>query len=161
MEKKKIRTNLLSNPAVEDRILLVFFVLSILLIGTNWVIAIRALNVFADEVMALSMAPATKSDVDVLLGHEKLVLVTQLSVYSLLSLIMVGMCALIVSHHIGGPLYHLAHYCRGIAKGTEEPDEIHFRKHDIPHDLADAFNEFQRHCGVLPSKDSETEPKKD
>ena len=159
--RPKHRTNFFSNPAVQGRIIFVFFALTALLIATNWFVALRALDSFGQAAIALPGAQGAGNDIQLLLEQQRTVLVSQLSVYTLLSVFLVILGAVLISHHIGGPLHHLASYCRGVARGEKKPREIHFRKHDIPTEVASAFNEFQRHHGIIPKADDSSQSAKD
>jgi hypothetical protein len=146
-----LRTNVFSNPAVQGKLLLRFFAFALLLVATNWVMALRALISFGHAAAVLPASESVRNDILLLLAQQQTVLIAQLVIYSVLSLLLVALGSLLISHHIGGPLYHLASYCRGVVKGDVKPREIRFRKHDIPKDVAIAFNEFQRHHGIVPS----------
>ena len=149
VERMKTRTNFFSNPAVQGKILMVAFLSAVLLIGTCWVMSLRALDTAAKAAASLSVSSEAHSDIALLFAQQRSVLITQLAVYSLVSFVLVSLAALFVSHNIGGPLHHLVTYCRGVVKGDVEPRAVKFREHDIPHDVADAFNEFQRHHGII------------
>jgi len=146
----KFRTNFFSNPAVQGKILFVFFALTALLLATSWIIALRSLNALGSAAAELPSAQVAKQDILLLLEQQRTVLIAQLSIYTVLSALLVFLGTLLISHHIGGPLYHLASYCCGVARGETKPREVRFRKHDIPKDVATAFNEFQRHHGIIP-----------
>lgn len=150
----KLRTNFFSNPAVQGKIILLFVALAVLLVAMSWVMGIRALNAFGQAASELPAAASVQNDIQVLLVQQRAVLVSQLAVYSVLALLLVLLGAALLSHHIGGPLYHLVAYCRGVARGDTKPRLIRFRKHDIPQEVAEAFNEFQKHHGIA----SEEEP---
>ena len=150
-EKKCNRENVFSNPAVQGRIVIFFFALTALLTAINWTVSWRALTRFSQNVMELSSSDIYQRDVMLLLDQQQAVLMIQLAIYSLLSFVLMALGAVVLSHRIGGPLHHLTTYCRSVAHGKAGPQEVKFRKRDIPHDLATAFNEFQRHHGILPA----------
>lgn len=150
-EKPHNRENVFSNPAVQGRILIFFFALTAILIATNWIMSWRALSRLSQNVIALSSSDIFHRDVALLLKQQQAALGIQLIIYSLLSLILMALGAIVLSHRIGGPLHNLTAYCRGVVHGDKSPAEVHFRKRDIPQELASAFNEFQRHHGILSS----------
>jgi hypothetical protein len=150
-EKKHTRKNIFSNPAIQGRILILFFILAALLIATNWTMSCRALSRLGQNVMELSSEATYQRDVTLLLKQQQAVLTIQFVIYSLLSFVLVALGAVVLSHRIGGPLHHLTTYCRGVVHGTTKPQAVKFRKRDIPQDVATAFNEFQRHHGIVPA----------
>jgi len=154
MDKKaNLRISVFSNPAVQGRILLVFFALTALLLATSWVVTLRALSAFGRAAMDLAAAQGIQQDLQLLREQHRAVIVLQMSVYTVLVLALVILGAVLLSHRIGGPLYRLAAYCRGVVRGEIKPHEVRFRKNDIPNDVAAAFNEFQRHHGIIPPSD--------
>jgi len=150
-EGTKIRTQYFSNPAVQGKILLVSFISTVLLIATSWIMGLRALAAAEKASLALQVSEAVQKDIVLLFDLQRTVLVSQLAIYSIVSFALVSLAALFVSHNIGGPLRHFTGYCRGVVRGDVNPCELRFRRHDIPHDVADAFNEFQRHHGIINS----------
>lgn len=154
------RVNFFSNPAVQGKILLLFFALVVMLVGTNWIMSLRSLLSFGSAVQELPASDSVHKDIALLLEQQQTVLVIQLVVYSILSFVLVALGAILISHHIGGPLHNLVKYCRGVVSGTEKPREIRFRKHDIPQDVCAAFNEFQRHHSIIPPASTSDTAKK-
>ena len=158
-EKLKSRKQLFSNPAVQGKILMVSFLSTVLLVGTSWIMSLRAMFTTAKAAAALPVSPAVQNDLIFLFEQQTTVLVIQLIIYSIVSFTLVSLAALLVSHHIGGPLRHFVEYCRGVVKGGTKPAELTFRKNDIPHDVAKAFNEFQLHHGIIKAgSDNEKTP---
>lgn len=127
-----------------------FAALTALLLATNWMVALKSLNTFGSAAIDLTTSQTLRQDIQLLHEQQRAVLLSQLSIYTVLVSTLVILGALLLSHRIGGPLYRLATYCRGVARGSIKPHEVRFRKNDIPTDVADAFNEFQRHHGIIP-----------
>lgn len=66
----------------------------------------------------------------------------------------VGYFAIQVSHSIAGPLSGLNKYFVEVAKGNFAPKAIYFRRGDVLGGLAENFNRFQEHAGIIDAADS-------
>jgi nitrogen fixation/metabolism regulation signal transduction histidine kinase len=139
----------MSLPAAQLRIMAVFGLLAVLYAGLNVYISRRALARLAAEAMNLDLTPRAAHDLRVLILEHSATLDLQLTIFLLLSFCMVAMAGLVLSHRLGGPVYHLKTYLDGITTGSITPRDVRFRKDDFFHDLAAAFNRFQRHQGLV------------
>ena len=143
------RKDVFSNLKVQLKIVLVFAVLAILFVAVNYYIGKRLLTSLSDDVMRLSLAGDSRSDLALMLEQHGQTLEIQLAVFTFLSIFVLLIGGVLLSHRIGGPLYQLRKYMREVAQGTVEPRRIRFRKHDFFHELAASFNEFQVSKGLL------------
>ncbi|MCX7591224.1 MAG: hypothetical protein N2255_06300 [Kiritimatiellae bacterium] len=144
------RRQILSNPRVQLRIIGVFFVLAVVYAATGYFVVTSVLRRFANDVLALSLSGTARNDVVILLRNHMDTLNIQMGLFIFFSIFILTMAAVLLSHRIGGPMYQLRKYLHEMARGETEAREIRFRKGDCFHDLADAFNEFQRSHGILP-----------
>jgi len=84
---------------------------------------------------------------DLLLQYSKLsLLVTVIAVFG--AALFVIVMSLFFLHRIAGPVYRIKLHMMDLMAG-EPPRELHFRHDDQFKDLADIFNDFMRHHGLL------------
>jgi len=143
------RREWLSSPGFQGKIVAVFGLLAALYITVIWRIALRVLSAVGAEAAALDLAVRQQRDLAVVLEQQARVLSWQLGAFTFLSVFVMLMGGVVLSHRIGGPLYQLRRYLDGLTDGTVKPRRIRFRKYDFLHDLADAFNRFQKSRGML------------
>ena len=144
------RRQILSNPRVQLRIIVVFFLLAVAYAATGYFVVTGALRRFGNETLALSLPASARTDVAILLRKNMETLNIQMGLFIFFSIFILTMAAVLLSHRIGGPMYQLEKYLRQMARGETSPREIRFRKGDFFHELARSFNEFQRSRGILP-----------
>jgi len=149
------RREVLSNPKVQIKIILSFVFLALLYVGTNYYVSNNTLKTFADHVLDLPLSERDRSDVIVLRGQQAMILNAQLYVFTLLTLLILVLGSIYLSHKIAGPIFRINKYLQSVSKGEKKPHEIHFRKYDFFDDLAENFNEFQKDCGILSVETTE------
>jgi len=144
------RLNYFSNPKAQRRIIFFFVVLTLVYSVCNIWISIHALRRFGRELIAHpSMQTAARTDVNLLLEQQCDVLLFQLVLFTFLVLVMLTFAAVLLSHRVGGPIYRLKSYLQATVSGGAKPAYVAFRKEDFFHDLAEAFNRFQDHHGLM------------
>jgi len=143
------RRNILSLPAAQLRIIGLFGVLAILYATLNIYVSKRAFTQLASSAMALEMATQARYDLQVVISEQGATLDLQLSLFTFLSFCMVSLAGILLSHRLGGPVFHLKQYLDGLGAGTVPPRFVRFRKGDFFHDLAETFNRFQVRKGWL------------
>jgi methyl-accepting chemotaxis protein len=136
-------------PSAQLRIVGVFGVLAILYAALNVFISKRALDGLSNDALDLDLSPLVRHDLQVLAHQHAAALDLQLCLFTFLSFCMVCLAGILLSHRLGGPIYHLKKYLMDLAAGTIPPRPVRFRRKDFFHDLADAFNRFQRQRGLL------------
>ena len=149
--RKNRRRNVYSNPKAQSKIILLFFLLAVLYAGVNWYISLHTIRELASSMDALPLSEVARHDLDVLVSERTYVLNLQLTLFTVLSTLTVALGGLLLSHRIGGPIYHLRTYMKGLAAGHVAPGPVCFRRNDFFHDLAAAFNALQRKQGLLPA----------
>ncbi len=147
---KNRRRNLMSLPAAQARIIGLLLILGLLYAALNVYISRRALEAMAAEAYQIEMSALARHDLRVVVAEQFATLDLQLAIFLLLSFVMVGLVGVLLSHRLGGPVFHLQQYLNAVADGRAEPGPVRFRKGDFFHDLAAAFNRFQRARGLLP-----------
>ena len=150
---KNRRRNILSDPKSQIRLMGFFIVLVVVYAVLNVYISKRAFNSMVVEVQSLPMPAQSLTDASIMASSHEDALNLQLTLFTVLMGVMMVLASLAVSHRVSGPMTHMRIYLRGVMNGTVEPRLIKFRKNDFFHDVAELFNEFQRHQGIL--KDSE------
>jgi hypothetical protein len=145
------RRRILSNPREQLKIVVAFFVLAVLYAATNYGIAKGVLWSVSSDLMGVPLSPANRADVDMILEQQALTVDMQLALFTVLILVTLTLAGLLMSHRLAGPLYQLRTYLRLMARGEVTPRHIRFRKQDFFHDLAAAFNDFQRSRGIVPA----------
>jgi len=152
------RRNVLSQPKSQLRIIFIFALLAVVYALLNAYISIHALNALAADTLTLTLPKGTNHDLQVIVQDNRDTLNWQLGIFSFLSFFMLCLAGVLISHRIGGPIYHLKHYMEGVMGAKTTPRRLVFRKGDFFHDLAETFNQFQEHEGLLQTKD-DAEPK--
>ena len=142
-EKHHRRKSILSNPKEQMRIIIFFSILAIIYAAINYGMNIRALNTMANKILEIPQSLEMQHDVSVLLSHQTSILSLQLIIFTLLAILMLIMGVVLMSHRIGGPIYHITKYMREVSDGTVQPRPIKFRKGDFFHEMAETFNKFQ------------------
>lgn len=148
------RTQFLSNPKVQIKIILVFAVLGILYAGTNYYIAKSTLWSVTSDILRLPLSGANRDDVNLLINQQCLTLDMQLGLFTTLVVTVLILAGVFMSHRLGGPIYQLTTYLAQMTEGTVVPRRIRFRKQDFFHDLADRFNSFQESQGIVPPQEA-------
>lgn len=143
------RRNVLSLPAAQLRIIGLFAVLAILYATLNVFVSKRAFTQLANSAMALEMSTQARYDLQVVVSEQGATLDLQLSLFTFLSFCMVTLAGILLSHRLGGPIFHLKQYLDGLGAETVPPRFVRFRKGDFFHDLAETFNRFQVRKGWL------------
>ncbi len=140
------RSNIFSYPSAQLRMILIFALLASVYATANFYVSRTALSRFVQEIQAdATLSEQQQHDVTVSFVQRSRDLDLQMSILTLLSLIMIFLACLVVSHRVAGPVFHLKSYMRRRLDGTDERRNIKFRKNDFFDDLATAFNEFQDH----------------
>ena len=150
------RRNYLSQPKTQLRIIVFFVVMALVYGSLNIYIGNSAYTSFGHDVLSLELSASQMHDVSVMFDRHRDSLYIQLAVFSFLSLLMLLLSGLLLSHRIGGPIYHMKNYFKGLSVGRCQPRRIHLRKHDFMHDLADAINEYQIEQGLIRASDGTT-----
>lgn len=143
------RRNILSLPAAQLRIICLFAVLAILYATLNIYVSKRAFTQLANSALSLEIPTQARYDLQVIVCEQGATLDLQLSLFTFLSFCMVCLAGILLSHRLGGPVFHLKQYLDGLAAETIPPRFVHFRKGDFFHDLAETFNRFQVRKGWL------------
>lgn len=143
------RKNILSNPKEQMRIITFFSILAIIYAAINYFINMRALHTLANKIIDTTQSVEVRHDVGILLTQQSSILNIQLIIFTLLAISMLIMGVVLMSHRIGGPIYHITKYMREISNETTQPRPISFRKGDFFNEMADAFNTFQKKQGIL------------
>ncbi|MBN1558352.1 MAG: methyl-accepting chemotaxis protein [Lentisphaerae bacterium] len=144
-----IRRELISNPSVQYRIIFLFGFLALLYAALNYYISTYAVTAFGRDVLDLSLTHAERADVNILLDQRLRTLDAQLAVFTFLSVSMLLLGGVYLSHRIGGPLHQLDRYLEDVTEGRVPPRRIRFRKPDYFHEVARRFNAFQVKYGIL------------
>lgn len=152
------RRNILSLPSAQLRIMGLFAALAVLYAALNVYISKRAFDRLATDAFELELPARAAHDLNVLVLQHEATLDLQLTLFVFLSFCMVTMAGVLLSHRLGGPVFHLKKYLKDVSDGTASPRELRFRKGDFFHDLASAFNDFQRARGMLPPAGTPTDP---
>lgn len=147
--KKNRRRNYMSYPKAQMRIILFFGVLAVVYAVLNFYVSTRAIDAAYADVYRLEMTPSLRHDIQVVLAEHETILTVQLSLYTIMSFCMLCLGSLLLSHHIGGPIYHARMYLEGLTKGSVKPRRVNFRKGDFFHELADSLNLFQEKLGLI------------
>jgi hypothetical protein len=147
--QKTRRRNVFSNPKVQIRIILVFVAIALLFAGTNWYVSLTSLKAAASQVRDLELTAIQEADVNVIFRQQRVTLELQLMVLTFASFVLLVMAGVLMSHHIGGPMYQLGKYLKDVVDGNAEPREVGFRRHDFFADVAERFNAFQRKFGIV------------
>ena len=143
------RRNYLSQPRTQLRIIGFFLLLALVYGGLNIYISKAAFGNLTDALAGLSLPADVGHDVGILMSDHTATLGLQLGLFTLLSLCMLCLAGVLLSHRIGGPIFHIKKYMGGIVDGSIEPRLLKFRKDDFFGDLAESFNRFQEKVGVL------------
>jgi methyl-accepting chemotaxis protein len=146
------RRNILSNPRVQIRIILLFVFLSVMFAATNWYVSKGALRSLYNDIAAESKAASIQGDLQVSYDQQGATLNAQLMLLTALSFVVLTLAGIFLSHTIGGPVYRLTRYLRDVAEGKSEAQRLRLRKHDFFHDLCDSFNAFQQSRGIIPKE---------
>ena len=146
---KHRRRNFFSQPRTQLRIILFFVLLALVFSLLNSYINTYAFGRFGLGVLSLDLPTAARRDVTVLYEQHRETLILQLVVFTVLSVGMLVLAGVLLSHRIGGPIYHLKKYLKDVVSDRQAARAVRFRQDDFFIDLADAFNEFQRSQGLL------------
>lgn len=146
---KNRRRDVLSLPRAQIRIILVFGILALVYGLVNVYVSKYAFTKLADAALHLQTSPVVHRDLLVIVYEQEATLELQLSIFTFLSFCMLCLAGVLISHRLGGPIYHLKKYIQDIITGAAMPRAVKFRKDDFFHDLAESFNRFQEHAGIL------------
>jgi hypothetical protein len=152
------RSQVLSNPRVQLRIIGLFALLALLYAGTNFYVAGSSLGKLGRDALALQVPEDVRHDLNVIVRQHEEVLNVQLMLFTFLSFCVLTLCGVLLSHRVGGPVYQLTRYLEGMAAGTVKPRQVRFRKGDFFHELAARFNDFQKARGILGPDDAPPGP---
>lgn len=152
-ERKWKRRNLFSNPRVQVPIVAVFAIVAGLYVATNYFVCYRLLKTVSSDIMSLSLTPSVRTDIHLILEQHGAELSLQLTLLSISGVIALLLGGLLLSHHLGGPIYRLHTYLKGVTSGNVPKQPIRFRRHDFFQDLANDFNAFQRSQSILPPEE--------
>lgn len=144
------RRNVLSLPGAQLRIIGLFTVMALLYAAVNAYVSRSALQRLATDALAIQAPPQVHRDLERTIIQHGDTLDLQLVLFTFLSFTMLVLAGVLISHRIGGPVYHLKAYMDGQVKATVPPRRIQFRKDDFFHDLAAGFNTFQEKVGLVP-----------
>lgn len=147
------RRSILSYPRPQMRLVGLFLLLALAYGAVNGYVTTAALYRLIEDVAHLPLSSETRADLQVLARQHARTLYAQMMLFTALTLLMVVLGALLVSHRVAGPVRRLSRYLRGLAQQSVTPERICFRKHDFWHELAEDFNRFQEVWGILPSGD--------
>ena len=152
-DKKPVRykrKEMLSNPRVQLRIMLSFGFLALLFIATNCYISRQLLGGITRQVLQLPLSPANQADLVLILEQQGGNVALQLALFIFLSVFVLLMAGVVLSHRIGGPIHQLTKYLDEMSRDAVTPRRIRFRKNDFFHKLAVTFNTFQESRGIVP-----------
>lgn len=153
---KQIRRNYFSDPKTQSRVLIFFFVLSFVYAVLNIDISHRAYNALSDDIMGIETMPASsRFEAKVITDKYAYVLTIQSILFAILSMGMLMMAGMLLSHRIGGPITNLRLYMSRVCSGEIEARPVRFRKDDLCHELATLFNRFQVKFGIISEGDTE------
>lgn len=147
--RKNRRRDVLSLPPAQLRIILVFAVFAMLYAALNIYISTNAFTKLAEAAWNLAQPGVAQRDLQIAVDQHRETLHLQLAVFSFLSFCMLCLAGVLLSHRLGGPVFHLKKYMQETIAGGTQPRAVTFRKKDFFHDLADQFNRFQEHFGIL------------
>jgi hypothetical protein len=150
---KNRRRNILSYPRAQLQIIVLFAVLAAVYSTTNHYISASALGRVTERVLDVSLSNEARHDIGIIMDNQLEIINIQLMLFTFLSIFMLTLAAVLLSHRLGGPIYHMRKYLRESAAGEGEPRRVKFRKGDFFHDLATAFNEFQEKNGIIPPEE--------
>ena len=143
------RKQIFSNPTVQWKIVSVFGAVAALFIATNYQVVHRLLSALGNNVSRLPLSLENRADLILMLEQQEQMLDVQLAIFTFLSIFLLVMGGVLLSHRIGGPLFQMRTYLDEMAAGSGQPRRITFRKRDFFHELANSFNKFQQSRGIL------------
>ncbi len=152
-EKKPVRykrKEMFSNPRVQLRILMSFGFLALLFIATNCYISKQLLSNLGEQVLQLPLSANNQADLVLILEQQGRNVALQLALFIFLSVFVLLMAGVVLSHRIGGPIYQLTKYLDEMSRDAVKPRRIKFRKSDFFGKLATTFNTFQESRGIVP-----------
>ena len=152
---KSRRKSILSNPREQSKIILVFALLAAAFIAVNWYVGRNALAELQEGMAKVVLPRVSAADVTVLFEQQTTALDLQLVLFSLLTVFVLVLGSVYLSHKISGPITQLINYFRGVAAGNVAIRKIRFRRRDFFLDLAASINEFQRSQRLLPPEPPE------
>jgi len=148
------RKDIFSNPKVQLKIVVVFGVVALLFIVTNYRVVYRLLSDLSNSIALLPLSSQNRADLMMMIEQQEQMLDIQLALFTFLSIFALVIGGVLLSHRIGGPLYQMRRYLDEMAAGTVQPRKITFRKQDFFHDFADSFNAFQQSRGILNKEEA-------
>ncbi|MDP6631059.1 MAG: hypothetical protein QGH42_11180 [Kiritimatiellia bacterium] len=143
------RSNIFSNPRVQWRIVLTFSAIALVFAATSWYVSLGAIDAVHSEVDRLDLTSIQERDLHIIAREQRTVLNIQLMIQTFAAFVVLTMAAVVLSHHIGGPLHQLSAYLAEVVEGEVQPRRIGFRHHDFFEDLPGLFNAFQAKFGIL------------
>jgi len=143
------RRNILSNPRAQLKIIAVFVVLAVLFAGTNYCVGKMALYSFYADVGSLPLSASNRGDVTVSFEQQNATLDAQFILLTALSLVVLTLAGVFLSHIIGGPIHRVIVYLNAVARRERPVERLILRRRDFFHDLAEAINHMQESHGML------------
>ena len=146
---KRKRSKYFSDPKTQSRVLVVFLILSVVYAALNIYISQRAYTALSSDMMELEMPSRTRLEADIIVDEHAMALKLQSVIFTVLSMGMLMMAGMLLSHRLGGPITNLRLYLSRVCSGEIEARPVQFRKDDFFHDLASLFNRFQVKFGII------------
>ena len=155
------RRDVLSNPKMQVRIILLFACIALLFACTNWYVSLSSLRATSDMLQELQMTSTQRTDVGIVFQEQGGTLQIQLMLLTFSSFVLLCMAGVLLSHTIAGPMTQLSKYLKEVVEGKVAARRIRFRRHDYFWDVADQFNAFQATFGVLSAQDDRADGEPD
>jgi hypothetical protein len=138
------RKNLLSYPAAQMRMIGIFAFIAVFYAAVNIYVSRASLVGFAEDLRKdVVTNEQAQHNIDIVLTQKRHALDIQLSVLTVLSLIMLCLATLVISHRVAGPIYHLRKYMSDVVAGRRAKTNMTFREHDFFQDVPSIFDAFQ------------------
>ncbi len=153
------RSNIFSNPRVQWRIVITFSAIALVFAATSWYVSLGAIDAAHSELSRLGLSPIQEHDLGVIAREQRTVLNIQLMIQTFAAFVVLTMAAVMLSHHIAGPLQQLCTYLAEVVEGNVQPRRIGFRHHDFFVDLPGLFNAFQLKFGILKDDEAAADTK--
>ncbi len=152
------RRSVLSSPGAQLRMIIFFCVLAFVYASVNLYVSHAALKELSQQMREqVAVSDQQRHDVDLLWNQKSEELVLQVGLLTVLTLVMLLMGSLVVSHRAAGPVYHLEMYLKGRAANTIKRRNISFRRYDLFPALAAAFNLYQNRFDPPDASGSDNE----
>lgn len=162
MTIKHKRRDIFSYPREQIKLVAVFGLLAFLFITTNVYVSKSTITAVSKEMMEQNLTAAQRHDLQIVVGQRNAALDVQMAMLTFLSVFVLVMSGVYISHKTMGPMTQLRNYLRGMSKGETRPRRIAFRRGDMFTEVAEAFNLFQESLGVfdkVPPSDGDADKK--